>query len=109
LKNKEEEEEEKTTTVIVAAAIAVAALILLPLVLLTTTTMTTTVPAAAAAQIISSPIQPSSPNSESVVGPRVFTDLQNYQYATGLSDNNRNQAQNNTVVNQIDKNGLGGS
>jgi hypothetical protein len=113
LKNKEEEKKKKkkkkTTTVIVAAAIAVAALILLPLVLLTTTTMTTTVPAAAAAQIISSPIQPSSPNSESVVGPRVFTDLQNYQYATGLSDNNRNQSQNNTVVNQIDKNRPGGS
>jgi hypothetical protein len=46
--------------------------------------MTTTVPAAAAAaatQIISSPIKPSSPNSEGVVGPRVFTDLQNYQHA----------------------------
>jgi hypothetical protein len=39
---------------------------------------------AAAAQIISSPIKPSSPNSESVVGPRVFTDLENYQHATGF-------------------------
>ncbi len=37
--------------------------------------MTTTIPAAAA-QIISSPIKPSSPNSEGVVGPRVFTDLE---------------------------------
>jgi hypothetical protein len=53
--------------------------------------MTTTVPAAAA-QIISSPIKPSSPNSEGVVGPRVFTDLQNYQHATGLSDNFQEQA-----------------
>jgi hypothetical protein len=44
---------------------------------------TTTIPAAAA-QIISSPIKPSSPNSESVVGPRVFTDLENYQHATGF-------------------------
>jgi hypothetical protein len=46
--------------------------------------MTTTVPtpaAAAAAQMISSPIKPSSPKSEGVVDPRVFTDLQNYQYA----------------------------
>ena len=43
----------------------------------------TTIPAAAA-QIISSPIKPSSPNSESVVGPRVFTDLENYQHATGF-------------------------
>lgn len=47
--------------------------------------MTTTIPAAAAAaQIISSPIKPSSPNSEGVVGPRVFTDLENYQYARGF-------------------------
>ena len=46
--------------------------------------MTTTVPAAAAAaavQIMSSIIKPSSVNSEGVVGPRVFTDLQNYQHA----------------------------
>jgi hypothetical protein len=43
--------------------------------------MMTTVPAAAAAQIISSPIKSSSPNSEGVVDPRVFTDLQNYQIA----------------------------
>jgi hypothetical protein len=43
----------------------------------------TTIPAAAA-QIISSPIKPSSPNSESVAGPRVFTDLENYQHATGF-------------------------
>jgi hypothetical protein len=48
--------------------------------------MMTTVPAAAAAaagtvQIISSPIKPSSANSEDVVAPRVFTDLQNYQHA----------------------------
>ena len=45
--------------------------------------MMTTVPAAAAAavQIISSPIKPSSANSEGVIGPRVFTDLQNYQHA----------------------------
>jgi hypothetical protein len=42
--------------------------------------MMTTVPATAA-QIISSPIKSSSPNSEGVVGPRVFTDLQNYQHA----------------------------
>jgi hypothetical protein len=42
--------------------------------------MMATVPAAAA-QIISSPIKSSSPNSEGVVGPRVFTDLQNYQIA----------------------------
>jgi hypothetical protein len=43
--------------------------------------MTTTVPAAAAVQIISSLIKLSSPNSEGVAGPRVFTDLQNYQHA----------------------------
>jgi hypothetical protein len=46
--------------------------------------MTTTVPAAAAAQIISSPIKPSSPNSEGVVGPRVFTDSENYYHSTGF-------------------------
>jgi len=41
----------------------------------------TTTTTAVAAQIISSPIKPSSPNSEGVVGPRMFTDLQNYQHA----------------------------
>ena len=91
-----------TTTVSIAAAIAVAALILPPLLLLTTTMMTTTIPAAAA-QIISSPIKLSSPNSEGVVGTRVFSDLETINILQVLSDNFLKQAQTNTVVVQQEK------
>jgi hypothetical protein len=43
--------------------------------------MMTTLQAAAAQIMSSSLIKSSSPNSEGVVGPTVFTDLQNYQIA----------------------------